>query len=149
AWVEAGRSAERGLGAGGVGGMVAFVVGGLFLTDTGIPAFDLSEPFLIGLAAASAGMIIATGVVAARVRKRKVVSGQEEMLGLVGTVTAIKDGMAYAEMRGESWRVSGNADLSPGDKVKVVAMDGLVLQVVQTSQAGTAGLAVKGESHVL
>src|SRR3546814_9521164 len=68
----------------GVGGIIAFVLGGLFLTDTGIPGFDLSIPFLIGLAVVSAGLIMAIGVLAARVHKRKVVSGREDMLGVVG-----------------------------------------------------------------
>src|SRR5690606_16912257 len=114
-------------GALGIGGIVAFVLGGLFLTDTGIPAFDLSIPFLVGLAVASAGMLVFTGVLAARMHKRKAVSGQEDMLGLVGKVTSVKDGLTYADIRGESWRVAGSTALSPGDQVKVVAMDGLVL----------------------
>ncbi|NYT85987.1 NfeD family protein [Pollutimonas harenae] len=133
----------------GVGGIVAFVLGGLFLTDTGMPGFDLSIPFLIGLSLASAGLIIATGILAARMHKRKVVSGQEDMLGIEGTVTSTHAGMSYAEMRGESWRVSSAEALSPGDRVKVVAMNGLILQVVRTSQAAAVSLAVKGESHVL
>src|SRR3546814_12616724 len=71
----------------GVGGIIAFVLGGLFLTDTGIPGFDLSIPFLIGLAVVSAGLIMAIGVLAARVHKRQVVSGREDMPGDVGMVT--------------------------------------------------------------
>src|SRR5690606_13991268 len=118
-------------------------------TDTGIPGFDLSIPFLIGLAVASAGLILAIGALAARVRKRSVVSGAEDMVGAVGTVTSGKGGMIYAEVRGESWRVSCNEPLSPGDRVRVVALEGLTLQVVRSSQAGAGGLAVKGESHVL
>src|SRR3546814_3730267 len=112
-----------------VGGIIAFLLGGLFLTDTGIPGFDLSIPFLIGLAVVSAGLIMAIGVLAARVHKRKVVGGREDMLGVVGMVTSTKGGMIYADVRGESWRVSCSETLSPGDKVKIVAMDGLVLQI--------------------
>lgn len=126
----------------GVGGIIAFVLGGLFLTDTGIPGFDLSVPFLIGLAVVSAGLLMAIGVLAARVHKRKVINGLEDMLGAVGMVTSTKGGMIYADVRGESWRVSCSEALSLGDKVKVVAMDGLVLQVVRTSQAVAANLAV-------
>src|SRR3546814_6907622 len=124
-----------------VGGIIAFLLGGLFLTDTGIPGFDLSIPFLIGLAVVSAGLIMAIGVLAARVHKRKVVSGREDMLGVVGMVTSTKGGMVYADVRGDSWRVSCSETLSPGDKGKEVAMDGLVLQVVRTVQAGPANLA--------
>src|SRR5690606_23782336 len=97
----------------GIGGIVAFVLGGLFLTDTGIPGFDLSIPFLIGLAVVSAGLIMAIGVLAARAHKRAVVSGSEDMLGAQGVVTTRKRGMTYANVRGESWRVICHDSLSP------------------------------------
>lgn len=133
----------------GIGGIIAFVLGGLFLTDTGIPGFDLSIPFLIGLAVVSAGLIMAIGTVAARVHKRAVVSGREDMQGALGVVTSRKDGMIYADVRGESWRVMCDEPLSPGDQVKVVALEGLILQVVHIGQASMAGRPAKGESHVL
>ncbi|MCC2595601.1 nodulation protein NfeD [Pusillimonas sp. MFBS29] len=123
-------------GALGIGGIIAFVLGGLFLTDTGIPGFDLSLPFLAGMAVVSAGLLIAIGTVALRVRKRAVVSGSEDMLGAIGRVTFSKNGMIYAQVRGESWKVRGNEPLSPGDEVKVIALEGLVLQVVRSSRAG-------------
>src|SRR5690606_26457445 len=118
-------------GALGIGGLIAFVPGGLFLTDTGMPGFDLPVPCVIGLAVVSAGLIMVIGAVAARVHKRAVVSGREDMQGALGIVTSRKDGMIYADIRGESWRVMCHEPLSPGDQVKVVALDGLILQVVR------------------
>ncbi|SHH83111.1 NfeD family protein [Pollutimonas bauzanensis] len=119
----------------GIGGIIAFVLGGLFLTDTGIPEFDLSIPFVIGLAVASAALIMLIGAMAARAHKSKVVSGREEMPGMEGVVTSAVDGMVYAELHGESWRVRCNEPLSPGDRVRVVAMDGLTLQVTRAGPA--------------
>ncbi len=131
----------------GVGGIVAFVLGGLFLSDTGIPGFDLSVPFLIGLAAASAILLALIGGVAARAHRRAVVSGREEMLGLPGTVTTVSNGLAYAEVRGESWKVRCSEPLKPGDAVRVLAVDGLTLQVARGDPAHAKS--IKGESHVL
>lgn len=136
-------------GALGIGGVIAFVLGGLFLTDTGIPGFDLSVPFLIGLAIVSAALIAGIGALAARAHKRAVVSGREEMPGLPGTVTSVDKGVAYAEVRGESWRVQCKEPLSPGDAIQVVALDGLVLQVIRVRAGGGAALRSKGERHVL
>ncbi|RTZ48168.1 nodulation protein NfeD [Candidimonas sp. SYP-B2681] len=119
----------------GIGGVIAFILGGLFLTDTGIPQFDLSIPFLIGFAISSALLIMLIGTVAARAHKHKVVSGREEMLGMDGVVSSVVDGMIYAEMHGESWRVRCNEPLSPGDRIRVVAMDGLILQVTRSGPA--------------
>src|SRR5690606_6537812 len=57
------------VGALGIGGIVAFGLGGLFLTDTGIPGFDLSLPFLAGIAIASAAFITLVGTMALRSRR--------------------------------------------------------------------------------
>ncbi|MGB3288883.1 MAG: nodulation protein NfeD [Burkholderiaceae bacterium] len=136
-------------GALGIGGVIAFVLGGLFLTDTGIPGFDLSLPFLIGIAVASAILIVTIGALAARAHRRAVVSGREEMPGLPGVVTSVANGMAYAEVKGESWRVLCKEPLSPGDAIQVVSLDGLVLQVIRIHASGAAVLRSKGEGHVL
>lgn len=119
----------------GVGGIIAFVLGGLFLTDTGIAEFDLSIPFLIGFAIVSAALIMLIGTMAARSRNLKVVSGKEEMLGMEGVVSSVADSMIYADVHGERWRVRCNEPLLPGDRIRVVAMDGLTLQVTRAGQA--------------
>ncbi len=119
----------------GLGGIAAFILGGLFLTDTGIPGFDLSIPFLAGLAISCAGLIMLTGMMVSRSRKSKIVSGREQMLGIEGVVTSVVEGATYAELRGESWRVRSKEPLSPGDRVRVVAMDGLTLQVTRAGPA--------------
>ncbi|PLC54328.1 serine protease [Pollutimonas nitritireducens] len=119
----------------GLGGIIAFILGGLFLTDTGIAEFDLSIPFLVGFAISCAGLIMLTGIMVSRARNSAIVSGREQMLGLEGVVTNVLDGTMYAELRGESWRVRSKEPLSPGDRVRVVAMDGLTLQVTRAGPA--------------
>jgi membrane-bound serine protease (ClpP class) len=136
-------------GALGIGGVIAFVLGGLFLTDTGIPGFDLSVPFLIGIAIVSAALIVAIGALAARAHKRVVVSGREEMPGLPGVVTSVANGVAYAEVRGESWHVRCKEPLAPGDSIQVVGLDGLVLNVIRVRAGGSPVMRSKGEPHVL
>ena len=53
-------------GALGVGGIIAFVLGGLFLIDSEVPGFGIPLPFLFGTALVSAGLIFAVGTVALR-----------------------------------------------------------------------------------
>lgn len=122
----------------GVGGLVSFILGGLFLMDTNVPGFDISIPFLIGTAVVSFALLLVVGALAARAHKHRVVTGREEMLGLEGVVTSVGKGSGtaganpgpiYADVRGESWKVKSNATLSSGDSVRVVAIDGLTLQV--------------------
>lgn len=114
----------------GIGGVVAFVLGGVFLTDTGIPGFDLSLPFLIGVAVASALLLMLAGTLFARSRKQRVVTGSEAMLGLEGVVTRIDNDVKYAEIRGEQWRILADTPVKPGDHVRVSGVEGLILHVI-------------------
>lgn len=113
----------------GAGGVVAFVLGGLFLTDTGIPGFDLSIPFLIAVALCSVAFLIVVGAVATRAHKYPVVSGREDMLGQEGVVASVGRASIYANIHGESWRVRCADALQEGDQVRVKALDGLTLIV--------------------
>lgn len=120
----------------GAGGVVAFVLGGLFLTDTGIPGFDLSIPFLIAVALCSVAFLLIVGAVATRAHKYPVVSGREDMLGQEGVVASVGRTSIYANIHGESWRVRSPEPLQEGDQVRVKALDGLTL-TVERIKAGT------------
>lgn len=113
----------------GLGGLVAFVLGGLFLVDTELPGYGLPLPLVLGSAAVSAAVLFAIGSLAARARARPVVSGRETLVGSRGPVTHVAEGESWARIQGESWRVRCTAPLAPGDTVRVAGVDGLVLEV--------------------
>jgi membrane-bound serine protease (ClpP class) len=116
-------------GALGIGGFIAFVVGGLMLFDADQPIIDVGLPFVFGLAVTSAAAIAAFGVFALKSRRRPVVSGREEMVGAPGIVTTIDDANTWAEVHGERWRVHSSVPLAVGDRVRVTGIDGLTLEV--------------------
>jgi membrane-bound serine protease (ClpP class) len=116
-------------GALGVGGFIAFVVGGLMLFDPDEPGIDIGAPFIIGLGVATALSIAAFGAFALKSRGRPVVSGREDMIGAPGSVIDTVSGTTWAEVQGERWRVVGETPLAPGDRVTVTAIDGLTLHV--------------------
>lgn len=118
----------------GVGGIVAFVVGGLFLMDTEAPGFGIPLAFLFGLAGVSAGLILAIGGFAARSRQRPVVSGREQLIGTIGTVTTAAPSGTWAQVEGESWRVHSQTALDVGQRVRVTGIDGLTLQVTPAGE---------------
>jgi membrane-bound serine protease (ClpP class) len=113
----------------GVGGIVAFIAGGLLLFDRDIPGFGVPLPLLFGLAASSAVVVLLGGGMALRARRRPVVSGQEQLLGADGVVLVRGDAGIWAEVHGERWRVTSPDPLQPGQRIRVVGMHGLTLQV--------------------
>jgi len=113
----------------GIGGAIAFVIGSVMLIDTEIPGFGISLPFILGLAVTSAAFIIGIAGMAVRTRRRPVVSGKEHLVGAVGEILQAADGEGWARVQGETWRVKSSAPLKAGERVKVAAVEGLVLQV--------------------
>jgi membrane-bound serine protease (ClpP class) len=60
-------------------------------------------------------------------------TGERGMLGERGTVLEWSDGRGRVLTAGERWHAVGDAPLAPGQRVRVVAVDGLVLRVVAES----------------
>lgn len=114
----------------GVGGIVAFVVGGLMLFDPADAGFGIPLPLLLGLALISALVIVVVGGMVLKSRKHPVVSGRELLLGSPGTVLTVDSGEIWAQVEGERWRVRTDAPLAPGDRVRVTGIDGLTLLVL-------------------
>ena len=74
---------------------------------------------------------IGVGTLALKARRRKIVSGREELVDAAGTVEIVDDGEAWVRVHGESWRArdAAGAQLVPGDGVRVRAIEGLTLIV--------------------
>jgi len=113
----------------GVGGIVAFIIGALLLFDRDIPGFGVPLWLIFGLAASSAALILFGGGMALRARRRPVVSGREEMIGALGEVQDVDTEAAWALIRGERWKVHSASALAPGQRVRVIALHGLILEV--------------------
>jgi membrane-bound serine protease (ClpP class) len=113
----------------GIGGVIAFVAGAVLLIDSDVPGFGIPLWLIAGLALASAAFVLLVGGLAARSRTRPVVSGREELVGAGGEMLQAGDGEEWARVHGETWRVRSREPLAPGTRVRVTAVDGLVLEV--------------------
>jgi membrane-bound serine protease (ClpP class) len=116
-------------GALGVGGVIAFVVGSIMLMDTDAPGFGISWQLVGGLALAASASLLLLMAVLARSHRGAVITGQEEMLGSRARVLDWQDGAGRVRAHGEIWRARGPAGLSAGQEVRVIAIDGLTLEV--------------------
>lgn len=123
-------------GALGIGGIIAFVAGSIMLIDTSAPGYAISIPLVAALALVSASFFMFIAGMALRARNRPVVSGREEMIGLIGeAVAAFVQQKGQVHVHGEIWQARAAASVRKGQKVRVTDMDGLVL-IVEPADAG-------------
>lgn len=117
------------LGVLGVGGVVAFVAGGLLLFDRDVPGLGIPLPLIFGIALSAAAGVMLAGSMALRARRAPVVSGREEMVGALGEVTQSVNGQVWARIHGENWQVGADVPLQPGQRVRVLELSGLIVKV--------------------
>jgi len=113
----------------GIGGLIAFVIGSIILFDTDAPGFTIPYALIGGIAVASAGFLIFVVGMLARGRVRPVVSGREEMVGAGGVALEDFAGEGWARVHSETWRVRASEPVRKGQKLRVTAIEGLVLDV--------------------
>jgi membrane-bound serine protease (ClpP class) len=118
-----------GFGVLGVGGVIAFVIGSVILMDTELPAYQISMPIIAAFAVASAALFLFIIGVAIRSRRSRVVSGREAMIGATAEVLDDLSGRGHVRAFGELWQAESRVPLTKGARVRIVAIDGLVLTV--------------------
>ena len=129
-----------GFGVLGLGGITAFLIGGLFLFDPAGADIDFAVGWPVLLAAAATNALLLFGLVGMimRVRRRKVATGAEQMIGLEGEVLDWREGERGGEgrirVRGEIWSARAAASLAAGARVRVDRRDGLTLHVGPTRE---------------
>jgi membrane-bound serine protease (ClpP class) len=123
----------------GIGGVAAFAFGALLLIDNDIPGFGIPWPLIAGVAVISAGFIIGVAGMAARARRRPVVSGASTLLGRGGVVIEFAGGEGWAQVNGERWHVRSTQTLQPGQRVHVTRVDHLTLDVSPAVEATMQG----------
>lgn len=121
----------------GIGGVIAFCLGGLMLFDTEMEAFQVGLPTIAATAAVSALIIIATVTIAMRLRRQSVTTGTEVLIGQTGKCLAdIGGNRAEGQVRigAEIWRASADSPISAGEHVRIESVDGLLLSVTKIEE---------------
>jgi membrane-bound serine protease (ClpP class) len=118
-----------GFGALGIGGIVAFVVGSIILMDTDVEGYTVAWPLIGSISLVSALFFFSVVYLALKARRRAVVSGAEELHGMAGVALEDFDGAGRVRVHSEEWQVRSLGPIRSGQKIRVVARDGLVLTV--------------------
>jgi membrane-bound serine protease (ClpP class) len=114
----------------GIGGLIAFVLGSIMLIeDTSLPGFEIPIALIAGVAAASAGFLVFVIGMLVKSRKRAVVSGREQMIGAPAEALEDFEREGWARVLGEQWKVRTSGAVRRGEKLRVIGMHGLVLDV--------------------
>jgi membrane-bound serine protease (ClpP class) len=124
----------------GIGGVVAFVVGAIILIDTELPGFGIPISLIASIAVVSALLFGLVGGLAVKAQRREVVSGDAALIGNIGEMQTATGNEGWALVHGENWLVKSGHPLSRGQKVRVIARNGLLLEVepVETENGSNA-----------
>jgi membrane-bound serine protease (ClpP class) len=113
----------------GIGGLISFVIGSIILMDTDVPGFGIPLPLIAGISIVGGLVTFSIIGFALRARQTPIVSGQEEMVGMIATAREDFDEIGRVWIRSEVWRARARQPVREGDKLRVTGMDGLVLEV--------------------
>lgn len=112
----------------GIGGIAAFALGSLFMFEE-VPGFELSLPIVLTASAASAALLVVALAAVLRAHRRRATSGDPAMIGAMGEVLSWSGGSGIVHIHGERWNARSERPQAAGTRVRVLAREGLTLQV--------------------
>jgi membrane-bound serine protease (ClpP class) len=115
----------------GIGGVIAFVIGSLFLIDTSETNLSINRGIIAGAAVGFSAIVLGIGYIVIRARRDRVTTGGEGMIGKVGEVRAeIAPGVTgQIFVNGEIWRAVSDHAIPVGTRARITAVRGLEVTV--------------------
>jgi len=114
-----------------IAGVISMFLGSLMLFDSPAPYFRISIYVILPAVILMTAIILGAMFYAVRIHKRKPVSGTELLLGEEGVATEDfgegREGKVFIE--GEYWNAASDEKILKGEKVRVVKVEGLHLEV--------------------
>ncbi len=109
------------------GGAIAFFVGSILLFD--IEGYPTPWGLILSITAASLLFFLIVIIMAIQARRRKVVSGQEALIGAKAIAQESFKEIGWVRVDGELWKAKSPVPLKKGQHVLVTKRDGLNLYV--------------------
>lgn len=128
-----------GVGLPAIAGVTCVVLGGLFLFDTSVPGVAVSPLLIVPVAAFAAFFFLVVARQALRLRHRKVITRDEQLVGQQGTVVRDLAPTGVVQVASEEWTAeSVRGTPRKGDRIRVVEMEGLKLKVEPAEEPATS-----------
>ena len=118
-----------GFGIFGIAGVISFALGSVLLFDAKTLGEGISIPLIIGFCIASLAFFILLVRFVFSSYSARVVSGEEEMIGMSAEVIEKQGELYRVRCHGEIWTAQSDTALNPGDIISVKAISGLTLML--------------------
>jgi membrane-bound serine protease (ClpP class) len=117
----------------GVGGAISMLLGSLMLIDSASPALQISWAVIIPAVVVFAVLFTITVTVAVRVYREKPDTGKEGLINMRAEAKTDIHADGQIFMRGEYWSAWSDVLIQKGEKVTVIAVEGLKLKVKKST----------------
>lgn len=119
-----------------VAGVISMLLGSMMLFKGAGPEFQVAWRVMIPTVAAISGFFIMAVTLVVRAHVRRPYTGSEGLVDEVGLVKQVNGAEGKVQVHGELWRARFDGPVQPGDKVRVTAVEGLVLTARTADKAG-------------
>ena len=116
-------------GALGIGGAIAFAAGSIMLFRDDAGQIAVALPVVATFVVLSVALFVGVIGYAVKTRRSPVVSGAEEMVGSIGEALEDFDASGRILVHSESWIAQSERPVRRGQRVRVVAIEGLTLTI--------------------
>jgi membrane-bound serine protease (ClpP class) len=113
----------------GAAGVVAMTLGAMILVDSPLPEGRIRLTTALGVTVPLAVIMVVLLRLAIAARNRKVVTGEEAMVGSSGVAQSDLNPSGQVLIRGEIWRAQSSVAIPSGTRVRVLKVEGLTLIV--------------------
>jgi membrane-bound serine protease (ClpP class) len=126
----AGELVAPGFGVFGIGGAIALMIGGLIMTSSSDPDFQVSRWLIFGMAILIAAFFVMLASAIIKSRRRPSPTGGAALVGQIATARSYLNPEGFVFLKGERWKaVAEGGMIAEGQPVEVVGARGLTLSV--------------------
>jgi len=118
-------------GALGIGGIIAFIIGSFLLIDSPDSSYRIATSIIWAITAVNALFFFIIINMAIRARSSLPENATNRLIGQTGLVLEASNSTGQAKISGEIWKVQSSDLLQKGSTIKVIAVNGLTLQVTK------------------
>lgn len=128
-------------------GIAVMILGALILVDSPLPELKVKLITAVGITLPFAAITIFLMRLIFLAHRNKSVTGKEGMVGEIGTALTEIGTQGKVQVHGEIWQASSSQTIESGNRVRVIRVEGLNIEVARESGSGAPSIG-KGGSHV-